>query len=345
MACEFGVPMKQILWLLISVLVFGRLSLAADEDPETHVWTLSPQLKGTASQLQHMVNGSVEEAWARLADARQALALKQDQIASESAAIVKSVHATQAYKDKLAEQKQAEAALAKARQEQDIASAMDFGSQANLARLAIKKMEDAAMRNDAQLTQSKEFAADYSRKVTDAEAAFKKTANWRSRIVHSVRFGCSLGWPVDDGESCCFNYGHVFAIKAGEIEIESEAEELIPGTEQKNARGDGIGIATYHVHPIHVVMPMPAGVSAFAGATIPIKGAYKIVGSPDLSGDVPVYHAQPDPNGAFGVLLRYLNTVKGPPQALLDKIDDEVDLSEAKAMEEMNKKSLSAGGG
>jgi hypothetical protein len=338
---ETGMQMKQIFFLLMAaILLQSQVLKAQDEDSETHVWRISDQLKGTPRQLQHMVNGSVEEAWARLADARQALALKQEQIATESAAISKSVHETQTCKTQLALEKQAEAELKQAREQQDIPGALNFGGQANLAKQEIKKLEDKAMRNDTQLSQSREFAADYAHKVTDAEASFLKSAQWRSRIVHSVRYGCSLTWPINDGEDCCFNYGRVVTSKNGQIEFESEAEELIPDTEQKNARGDGIGIATYHVHPIHVVIDTPTGVSANPGAVIPIKGAYKIAGSPDDTGEVPIYHAQPDPNGGYGVLLRYLNTVKGPPKAMMDKIDDEVDLSEAKALEEMNKKSF-----
>jgi hypothetical protein len=307
------------------------------EDPGTFKWSIGGGIHGDAAQVGKQLNGGIEEAWTRYQNAAAAAKGKQDELDAQMAAVVKTVHESPAYKGKLADETKAEAALKAARDQQNASLAIQLGSTVNQDKADLAKMEQTALATDAKLPRAQASLADALKKKSDAKLALNKTAEWRSRLIHSVRYGAVIPIPVPEGVEFCINSARVANADAQTITVEISAEEEVPGTEKKSARGDGIDVVTYKPHPIHVIIPRPDKCDAVRGSHVNIKTPYKLAGDFEYPGEIPTLHAKPDTDGKLAVLLNAMNDVKGPDKAYLDGVDDRVDKAEAKAMEQIDK--------
>jgi hypothetical protein len=326
--------MKQAIFLILSI----SLCTAgfADDDAQNFKWDLGG-IHGTAAQVARQINGGLEDAWSHYADTTTAAKAKQDDLDKQTAADIRSAHDNPAYKTKLAEQTKAEADLKIARDQSNTASAIQLGSIVNQDKAALAKMERAAISDDHQLAQTQAELAEYLKKKADAKAALNKTAEWRSRIVHGIRYGNCIMLPIPAELEFCINSTRVADSDEQTLTVEMDAKEEIPGTEKKNARGDGIDVVDYKLHPIHIVIPRPEKCDATRGSHVNLKMPYRLNGEFAYPHNIPTIHAEPDNDGKLAVLLTAINHVKGPDQAFMNQIDDRVDQQEAKALQQIDK--------
>lgn len=327
--------MKLALFFILSISLCAAAH--ADEDAQTFKWDIGNGVHGTATEVAKQINGGVEQAWAHYADTTAAVKAKQDEVEKETAAIIKSVHDSAAYKAKLAEETKAEADLKAARDQSNTAVAIQLGGTVNQDKAELAKMERTALTSDTHLPQTQAYLSEYLKNKADAKIALNKAAEWRSRIVHGLRYSHGIMIPINSDIEFCINYARVADSDATTLTVEMEAEEEIPGTVKKNARGDGIDVVDYKPHPIHMVIPRPEKSDATRGSHVNLKMPYRLSGEFTYPHEIPTIHGEPDTYGKLAVLLTAINDVKGPDKAFMDQIDDRVDQQEAKALQQIDK--------
>jgi len=327
--------MKQVLFFILSISLCGVAW--ADDDAQTFKWDVGGGVHGTAAQVAKQINSGVEDAWSHYMDATGAAKAKQDEVDKDTAAIIKTVHDSAAYKAKLAEETKAEADVKAARDQSDTAAAIQLGGTVNQDKAELAKMESSAVTNDAHLKQTQDFLAEDLKKKIGAKAALTKAAEWRSRIVHGIRYGAAILIPIPEGLEFCINTARVHDADDQTITVETVAKEEIPGTEKKNARGDGIDVVDYKIHPIHVIIPRPDKCDATRGSHVNLKSPYRLTGEFTYPNDIPTIHAEADTDGKLAVLLTAIGEIKGPDKVFLDQVDDRVDQQEAKALQQIDR--------
>jgi hypothetical protein len=314
------------------------LAAAADDDAENYVWDVAGGIKGTAPQVARQINAGLEAAWSHFADADASVHRAQADLDAQNAATLKALHESSAYKTKAAALTRAEADLKQARATGDPAQAIQIGATINQARSDLVAMEKSAITADIKLPALQADLNASIRKRTDARTAMNKAAEWRSRILHGIKFGEVLTLPLVHDQEFWIDSVRVHEANNITLTLEMKIQEEVPGSTKKNARGDGIDVAEYVDHPIHVIIPRPAKCTADAGSTVAIKAPYHLSGDFDNQGRLPTIHALPDRDGKLAVLLKAAAEIKGPDKAYLDGIDDAVDKKEAKALEELDRK-------
>jgi hypothetical protein len=326
--------MKQA--IVLSLLIC--LCIAADdEDPASYVWDLGGGLHGNAAAVTKQINAGIEDAWAHYADMQAAQKQKQTELDTQTAATLQSVHDGAAYKSRLAEETKAEADQKKARDAGDTATAISAGAIVNQARADLTAMEKKALAGDHRLTEIQTALDEYTTKKLTAKTTLNKAAEWRSRILHNLRYGAVLTLPLVQDQEFFINTVKVRESTTDTLVLEMDIREEVAGSTKKNARGDGIDVATYEFHPIHVIIPRPAKCNAVAGSTLAIKAPYRLSGDFDNNGRLPSIHAVPDTDGKLAFLWKSVAEVKGPDKAYLDGVDDAVDKKEAKELEKLDK--------
>lgn len=310
------------------------LLVAADtQDPKAKIWDFGGGVSGTAAHVAQIVNGPVEENWQRVVDFQRQIDGKHALIEKQESADIAEARTTPEYRSISEVVASAKAELDAAHQRQDIDAALDAGSRYNLDRQKLQAIEAAAIKADTELAKQKEFAEQYARELKGAQAALRKAAEWRSRIVLATEASAGLDWPVRPGASVYVASANVADGDRERITIEVSASEQTGVT--KNGGGDGIDTVYYTSHPIKLVISRPEGYTRSSG-TIVLKHTYVVDHSRDAAGDA--FAAHEDDNCTIGYLIQCIHDVHGVPASYIDQVNNEVAAKVQKELDEEMKK-------
>lgn len=201
--------MKRLLacMMLPCVLVCARIGFAQAAAPEnadafnSKVWELTSYLKGTPTQIRDRLNGEVERLRAKVQETHQNIRESRADSLRDQQACVDKLHATPAYQQLAAQEKQAKADLDQARANGSPTDRIEASSRYNKLRTAVQKLDSGAVNHckemDADLKRLHEYESNLKRYNTALDTA----TQWRQGLLRAIRNGFCMKGPLKVGSS------------------------------------------------------------------------------------------------------------------------------------------------
>jgi hypothetical protein len=218
-----------------------------NEHGET-VWTLTDYLHGTTAQVRALLNKDVDRLTASIAETNHDIDELQKNMAPEEKRVVEAVRASDAYRQLAAEMQQADAD----RKTSQGLDKLDASSRFNKARLAMQKMENDAVTQDAALVDDGKELADDRKQLVDHKAALLKAEQWRWQLVSAIRGTFQLAEPLDVGTRGLVPSMKVVAITQDGPVGEFYAE--VPGSDTHAKQAEGIETSMVETERVNLLV-------------------------------------------------------------------------------------------
>ncbi|HWE02267.1 MAG TPA: hypothetical protein VG326_07620 [Tepidisphaeraceae bacterium] len=234
-------------WLLLGVVCFAGPIVAAEDSSSapsagakhsavgeavgTREWHLNDYLAGTPEHIRSTLNGEVERLIGRIKEAQGEIKRAHADCETDAKVAVDQLHASAAYKQTVAERKQAEADLAAARAGGSAEDRMSASSRFNKSRFAIEKMEKDAIVNCKPLLDDQRRAYELGHEVKRLQEALDKATKWRTELLEAVRNTFALRLPVDVGSEGI--------LPRAEVETVLDGDHVLMNFEAWSTKGPG----------------------------------------------------------------------------------------------------------
>ena len=324
--------------VFVSALLFVTCT-AGTAKPEK-IWSCG-DTKGTTDQVVRQLNGQIEDAWNHLEASKSALEHSHRQEQQLVEAALSRARVGSEYLRIATDRDIAKKTLDSARASSDVKTAMDASSRFNLARQALQRIENQAVKNDLWVNNEKKNERQLSHNVDEADSALQKVAKWRSKSIIAFENSFMPEWPVVENNEVYIDLAVVCKAAPHRVLFLVGAAEQTDY--QKNFSGDGIGLAHSVVHPFEIDLERPKGFAGEDGDKVHEKCCFKVLaqsGEDFIGGQlVQRYTGVLSQDGDLADLLRRIAQVKGPPPQFLQAIDVTVEADIKKEIEENDRKS------